>query len=785
MNTAGASEYPAATELLQSSAPVAQQLVNGFTSVNVSIGFQLLNQFEIGQFISLPTDSSVKLSLDFSNDAVWENTLFIFTIGIAATLILVNFIVGLGTRDRAFLYCCLFTLNAALIWGYFFHWPIVMWDAMDPILYWFGILLFSVFLNLLLSHLLKLPEKNSGQFKTLLGLTLLGVVGLPLSLTEPAQVVFWSYFYISLISSYAAYVSFYWHKQGKSFAIYMLLGMVILAIPHACFLFIHLQAPNALSDDKLCHVYGLCSATLAGLMMSLAIAKRYKSLFKSRGQYTKSLKKTLKERTKALEQLRIQLSKKHLNENQVLSSMGHEIRTPLMAILGYAESLKAGDIKPCEQAHATEVIARSSHQLLSIVDSILDVSEIEAGHLQLEASVTKLPQHMELIKHLQAQNAIDKGLEFNINYQFPMPSEVMIDAPRLRQVLLNLTNNAIKFTLKGQIELHVRYTNDALQITVTDTGIGMSEQQCQRMFESRHHDDDLSDTLQFGSSGLYLCKNIVKQMQGEINVESQVGQGSVFTVSLPCSIPRSNEWIKSAKELNQNLDMNENQNQRKLSETGKILVVDDQFDNRIVVQTMLEAIGHEVTATDDGYQAIRLAEQDSFDLILMDIEMPIINGVETMLMMRNNGLSLPILAFTGKTLDSEVSKLMRHGFSDYLAKPVSREELLVKVAEYIKISKKQRAVAINTDISLYQDSFIEGLSQTLAELSHALKVKDWQCLQKHIHSLVGVTGLMGYQEISQLAHKTEKQLKRAYDDSAQQDVEHLLARLKLLVMAEK
>jgi signal transduction histidine kinase len=388
--------------------------------------------------------------------------------------------------------------------------------------------------------------------------------------------------------------------------------------------------------------------------------------------------KQLQEQIRMASDLRRQAEEANLAKSRFLANMSHEIRTPLAAVLGFAELLAAEKAEGPERAKLWQAISRNGDLLMRVIDDVLDLSKIEAQKLELNPTVFSLKEMMRDLELTMGHKAREKGLQFAVSYQPEENDFFNGDATRVKQVLLNLTNNAVKFTERGSVKVDVKVsphgtgTLARLDFTITDTGIGLTPEQRRRIFEP-FAQADLTTSKKFGGTGLGLviAKQLAQQMGGDVTlVRSEAGKGSAFGVHF--LIPRASEAQKPAAPK-----ATTPQEVKNVLKGKTVLVVDDVIDNRELMELFLEPTGADVKLAENGEQAVEMtAEKDGPDIILMDIQMPGMDGYETTRKLRKKGFKRPILALTAHAMRAETERCLESGCDLVMTKPVNRGELI-------------------------------------------------------------------------------------------------------------
>lgn len=369
-----------------------------------------------------------------------------------------------------------------------------------------------------------------------------------------------------------------------------------------------------------------------------------------------------------------------------LANMSHELRTPLNAVLGFSRLLKNDPGLTPEQQETLDVIVRSGEHLLNLINNVLDMAKIESGRVSLKDSDVDLRRLLHEMQSLMGAGAVEKGLRFALEDDPDLPRFVAVDAGRLRQVLLNLLGNAIKYTDSGGVKLRARLTNlhgsekAKVRFEVEDSGPGISPEDCQRIFVPFVQLDDQAPVQAGTGLGLAICKQYVELMGGQIGVTSQPGKGSVFYFEIPVTILPS---MPERDELKppRILGLAEGQPRHRL------LIVEDQPENRLLLRRLLDPFGFELREATNGQEAVALFEQWQPDLIWMDIRMPVMDGLEAVRRIRATqaGAATKIIALTAQALEEERQPIMAAGCDDLVRKPFHEQELFGTLARHLHL----------------------------------------------------------------------------------------------------
>jgi len=516
------------------------------------------------------------------------------------------------------------------------------------------------------------------------------------------------------------------------------------------------------------------------LVVAFFIYRRYLET-----RLTQELELRVKQRTRELENLTKELEKADQVKSQFLANMSHEIRTPLTAIVGHAEAIIYDDIDKDKVKEDIEVIHGNSLHLLELINDILDLSRIEANKFELEIQPLDLGEMIQDLSHTFNTQAQQKQLIFTTEHELPLPFIINVDSLRLKQILLNLCANAIKFTENGQVILRVCWEHEQLVFTVTDTGIGLSEEHLAQIFEIFTQADN-SISRRFGGSGLglTLSNQLAKLMSGNITVTSKLGEGSRFCLTLPCqhNVGSKVNTIIASSPVEAHEEFF----------SGKILLAEDHDDNRRLITRLLVSLGLDVIVARNGKEAVELCVEHQPNLVLLDIQMPEMDGVEAFKALRSLGCNQPIYALTANAMSHEVSQYLGLGFTGHLKKPIERKNFIAAIAKYFTAdincpthssSQLTGKLLINNELldkaeeKLSTVDLKDLIAEFKANLSNDKREiirycdNDIDKVASLAHRLAGAAQMFGFVELNQAAQELETIIKR---ESTTDEPDHLL-----------
>jgi PAS domain S-box-containing protein len=465
-------------------------------------------------------------------------------------------------------------------------------------------------------------------------------------------------------------------------------------------------------------------------------------------------------------------------KQQFLSNMSHEIRTPMNAIIGFTKVMMKTELTAKQKEYLT-AIKLSGDSLIVLINDILDLAKVDAGKMVFEQMPFRMVLSISAMLHMFELKTQEKNLELVKEYDTNIPEVLVGDPVRLHQIFLNLMSNAIKFTSQGKITVNVRLRSEdkdsvSVEFSVTDTGIGIADDKMLTIFENFQQATSETSRL-FGGTGLGLSivKHLVEKQGGTINIKSKVGEGSTFSFILPFQKTTDKvelevgklDWDSELKNIN-------------------VLVVEDILLNQLLIKTLLDDFGFEHDDVSNGKLAIEKLQTESYDVILMDLQMPVMNGFEATEYIRLNlNSKIPIIALTADVTTVDVAKCRAAGMNDYISKPVDERILYNKIIELVnkplmlksdmaKESTKDKRSALRcTDMS-YMISFTKAnpklmmemislyLEQTpslISAMKQGFFEKDWEALQAAVHKMIPSFVIMGIsRDFENMAKKVQE-----------------------------
>ena len=473
-----------------------------------------------------------------------------------------------------------------------------------------------------------------------------------------------------------------------------------------------------------------------------------------------------------LEQASILALEATRTKSEFLAIMSHEIRTPLTAIIGFAEALTERSTQAIDRVNLTKIIIRNGNHLLKIINDILDISKIEANKMVLEYTFFSPIQLVLDVEELIGNQFKEKNISLFVEYGYPLPNIIYNDALRLKQTILNLCSNALKFTDAGKvsIKIHCDIEEEKIFFTVIDSGIGLTIEQKNKIFDAFIQADS-STTREYGGTGLglSLSKQFAEKMGGTITVESLHGIGSQFCVSVSTGELNKSQLILAEPELPEKIDCLTYQYDLSSRVKGSILIAEDNKDNQELLTILLSDTGAELCFVDNGEKAIDKTRSKRYELILMDMQMPVMGGVEATKILRESNYTYPIVALTANAMPSDHDMCIEAGCNDFLTKPINKDRLFQVIYKYLEVQneKTDKKEIISTEFSKRNIRFQELIIKFVKSLPERIKLiyemrndENWLGIKEEAHKLRGIGTSMGYPVITETASEIEYEIMR-------------------------
>ncbi|MES2128979.1 MAG: 7TM diverse intracellular signaling domain-containing protein [Pseudomonadota bacterium] len=711
-----------------------------------------------------------------------ENLLTLGALGALVSLALINFFIYSFTRERSSLYYSVYVLTYALAWAMTFHVMADLWDWHWLELHYVPFFLLPVFSTLFYVHFLRLKQtfprlEKISRINLVLPLVLLPscFIALPYAHTL-ATIAISIWMTLALVSGIAVW------RRGYQPARFFVIAFIALMVPGLLILPANLGLVPALVDNA--QLLTLLGGTLDGILLAFALADQFRLL-------RNHLERAVEERTGELIRAKEHAEVVSRHRIDFLSAMSHDIRTPLAGVIGMLKfALRDRSVAGRTQEYLS-IGLHNGEALLAILNDILDYSKIDAGKLTLESVSFRLADLVEDVVKILQGHADAKSLLLRCELGAGLPMYVQGDPTRVRQILINLLGNAIKFTEVGEVRLAVQAGVDGgLVFDVSDTGPGIAASVRERLFQ-KFEQADHSTTRRYGGTGLGLaiCKELVRLMDGEIGVESREGMGSRFTVKLP--LPAAGVPAHSA----------ETKPRERHSHQLRILCAEDVRTNQIIIGTLLETMGHQVSMVENGLEALHALSTSDFDMVLMDGRMPLMDGEQATRLIRGGGNAnsavrdreIAVIALTANASEHDRQRYLAAGMNGFLSKPIDEWALFDQIDDIIAtllargrrlrpaapseveldlaaqfgvteqvLGAAERPVQIVPLAGLSQrhmhriaEAFLQEAPRRLDLVRQALEASDAQAAAAALHALKGSAGYLSSQELHTLSHKME------------------------------
>jgi signal transduction histidine kinase/CheY-like chemotaxis protein len=454
-------------------------------------------------------------------------------------------------------------------------------------------------------------------------------------------------------------------------------------------------------------------------------------------------------------------------KSMFFANISHEIRTPLTAINGFAELVLSPERTQEQRLGDARIIRRNGEHLLTLINDILDLSKIEAGKMSVDRILCCPAGIVGEVCSMLRHRAAEKGLALDVKFEAPIPKLIRTDPTRLRQVLINLVANAIKFTREGGVELTVsvkpsiRAEKPLLEVKIKDTGIGIPADRQASLFQA-FVQGDATITRQFGGSGLGLAisQHFARALGGDIVVASEAGRGSTFTVTVGTDSLADAAVDERPEEA---MEAQDNYVGPRVRISGSVLVAEDGIDNQALILARLRETGLKVEIAPNGQIAYEKAmDADGrgrpFDLILMDVQMPVMDGFTATLQLRGKGYRGPIIALTANAMERDRSKCLSAGCNDFVTKPINMEKLFKAMGRYLRVAQvaqesAEGAAATAASRAAQAQKFYQELGAEIAQIEEAIERQDRERVKEIAQLVLGKASAAGLKDVAPGAAK--------------------------------
>jgi signal transduction histidine kinase/DNA-binding response OmpR family regulator len=505
-----------------------------------------------------------------------------------------------------------------------------------------------------------------------------------------------------------------------------------------------------------------------------------------------------KNKALALKNLELEIARTKADDttrakSEFLANMSHEIRTPLTSIIGFSETLADVDLSAQDRRRAVAAIRNSGRHLFDIINDVLDISKIEAGKLEMEAIEVSPMDLVQDTVCIVEQKATERGLQIRTQFDLPLPKTIISDPMRIKQILLNLCGNAVKFTQSGSITVGLGFDAAARQMifSVTDTGIGMTPEQVAQVF-APFHQADKSTSRYYGGTGLGLSisKQLAQRLGGDIICDSELGNGTRFTLRVAAGETDTAQWIEELDAPNDYCA----QPAARIAPPqlcGRVLLAEDTPDIQALIKMLLKKTGLAVKAVDNGADALQQALRERYDLVVMDMQMPVMDGLAAIQQLRQSGFDQPIVALTANATQEDKNRCIHAGADNFVVKPVDVAVFYNILSQYLPEQPLQPlpqdtpqrvqehsvaaapsvlaadVAAIDDEMQRMVNDFVHRLPVTVQEITTYYQNKQWRELAISSHRLKGAGGAFGFPELSEISDQIMAHARQSFDADVQ------------------
>lgn len=474
-------------------------------------------------------------------------------------------------------------------------------------------------------------------------------------------------------------------------------------------------------------------------------------------EYRATIEDALRQSSEKLDVAKTEAENANAFKSKFLASISHDLRTPLTAVIGFSEQAVLDAGKGEDIGRSLGLVLNNARYIQEIIDELSDIAQIESGTLQLKPVMLDLLPLIGELEVIFTQRAQAKHIGYRTVLHWPLPAQLYLDATRFRRALLNLLSNAIKFTDNGTVTLEVSANEAYLLCKVVDTGRGIDESDLGQLFKPFVQARGNIKANYGGTGlGLYITRSFIESMQGVIGVDSRPGNGSCFYFRVPIGIDKPAMLTEGQQPIASVAAVAAPERQMQ----GRLLVAEDVADNRELLGLMLNVPGLQLTFAHDGQQALQAIAENAYDLVLMDIQMPVMSGLEAIHELRRQGNFIPVIALSANVAQVQIDEYLQAGFDGVLPKPVDRRSMFRLLGEYLAVDAGYAGPLDDQPVSAAaydksREKLAALLPVLLAELEAYLAGSDYTALAQAAHRYIGSSGMLGWEDVSNALARLE------------------------------